>query len=182
MWVIESPHHRACGSVPRRFNSVKCPSSIGRLDDGLARGNSALAPGPRGFTSVSQGKVPCWNWLPCSLPMDPAATGRSLPFGPSVRVWPHLLCPQLTSAVRSESLPRLSVHFRGTPLPRTHRRPPGVSSLSFGAQPLALRCWRLMDMDFVLSRPRVPPSRLPIPFLFVGSPLCSTLPSDPPSR
>ena len=32
-------------------------------------GNSALAPGPRGFTSASQVKVPCWNWLPCSLPI-----------------------------------------------------------------------------------------------------------------
>jgi hypothetical protein len=42
----------------------------------------------------------------------------------------------------------------------THRRSPGVSSCAFGAQPLDLRLWPLMDMDFVLSCALVRPQRL----------------------
>src|SRR6202048_3198368 len=39
-----------------------------------------------------------------------------------------------------------------------------------------------MDMDFATSCPLVRPALPPIRFLFVGSRLCSTLPSDGPSR
>src|SRR6266700_4866107 len=39
-----------------------------------------------------------------------------------------------------------------------------------------------MDMDFATSCPLVRPGLPPIRFLFVGSRLCSTLPSDSPSR
>ena len=42
----------------------------------------------------------------------------------------------------------------------THRRSPGVGSYAFGAQPLDLRLWPLMDMDFVLSCALVRPQRL----------------------
>src|SRR5215218_8260713 len=57
-----------------------------------------------------------------------------------------------------------------------------LSSTAFGAQPPNLQPASLMDMGFVVScqlaRRRMPLIR----FLFIGSHLCSTLPSDPASR
>src|SRR5215213_7375997 len=64
----------------------------------------------------------------------------------------------------------------------TRNRSPEVSSTAFSAQPPDLQPAPLMDMGFVvicqLARRRMPPIR----FLFIGSHLCSTLPSDPASR
>ena len=71
----------------------------------------------------------------------------------------HLLCRLLTPTVRSGTIAGLSVPFRHY-LDGTHCRSPGVSSCAFGAQPLDLRLWSLMDMDFVLSRALVRPQRL----------------------
>src|SRR5438093_12821256 len=42
----------------------------------------------------------------------------------------------------------------------TPRRSPGVSPCTVDAQPLDLRLWSLMDMDFVLSCALVRPQRL----------------------
>ena len=71
----------------------------------------------------------------------------------------HLLCRLLTPTVCSEAITDLSVPC--TPRPAgTYRRSPGVSSCAFGAQPLDLRLWSLMDMDFVLSCALVRPQRL----------------------
>jgi len=71
----------------------------------------------------------------------------------------HLLCPLLTPTVCSGTITGLSVPCRPWPA-GTHRRSPGVSSCTFGAQPLDLRLWPLMDMDFVLSCALVRPQRL----------------------
>src|SRR5215216_2109079 len=64
----------------------------------------------------------------------------------------------------------------------TRNRSPEVSSTAFGAQPPNLQPAPLMNMGFVvtcqLARRRMPLIR----FLFIGSHLCSTLPSDPASR
>jgi len=71
------------------------------------------------------------------------------------------------------------------PIMRQQYRPPGVSRflwLTFSTQPLNLRVRLLVNMDFVISRKLVPPWRLTIQFLFVGSYLCYTLPSDPASQ
>src|SRR3954467_775662 len=64
----------------------------------------------------------------------------------------------------------------------TRRRPPEVSSTAFTAHPPDLQPGPLMDGDFAVSRPLVRPGLPPIRFLFVGSRLRSTLPSDPASR
>src|SRR5215208_4657167 len=65
---------------------------------------------------------------------------------------------------------------------RTRNRSPEVSSTAFSAQPPNLQPAPLMDMGFVVScqlaRRRMPLIR----FLFIGSHLCSTLPSGPASR
>jgi len=58
----------------------------------------------------------------------------------------------------------------------------GVSSTAFLARPPDLQPRPLMDMDFVVNRPLVRPDLPPIWFLFVGSRVCSALPSDGPSR
>ena len=51
-----------------------------------------------------------------------------------------------------------------------------------GAHPPDLQFWPLMEMDFANACPLVRPVLPRIRFLFVGSRLCSTLPSDGPSR
>jgi len=65
---------------------------------------------------------------------------------------------------------------------RTRGRSLGVSSTAFIAHPPDLQFWPLMDMDFANPCPLVRPALPRIRFLFVGSRLCSTLPSDGPSR
>ena len=75
-----------------------------------------------------------------------------------------------------------SPHGSLSPQSETRRRSPGVSSAVFTAHPPDLQPWPLMDMDFavkcLLIRPELPHIR----FLFVGSRLRSTLPSDATSR
>src|SRR3982074_2492131 len=64
----------------------------------------------------------------------------------------------------------------------TNGRSPEVSSTAFRTQPPNLQPAPLMDMGFVvicqLARHRMPLIRL----LYIGSPVCSTLLSDPASR
>ncbi len=63
----------------------------------------------------------------------------------------------------------------------THSRSPEVSSTAFRTQPPNLQPAPLMDMGFAvigpLARHRMPQIR----FLYIGSYVCSTLLSDPPS-
>jgi len=64
----------------------------------------------------------------------------------------------------------------------THSRSPEVSSTAFRTQPSDLQPVPLMDMGFTVSCP-LARHRMPhIRFLFIGSHVCSTLPSDPASR
>jgi hypothetical protein len=69
-----------------------------------------------------------------------------------------------------------------SPVAETRRRSPEVSSTAFTAHPPDLQHGPLMDEDFAVSRPLVRPGLPRIRFLFVGSRLRSTLPSDPASR
>src|SRR5208283_732860 len=70
-------------------------------------------------------------------------------------------------------------HSTLSPVSRTSSRSPEVSSTAFRTQPPNLQPMPLMDMDFAdassLVRHRMPPIR----FLYIGSCVCSTLPSDP---
>jgi hypothetical protein len=87
------------------------------------------------------------------------------------------LRPLLTSAPRSDGLSAVSVAAMAT-----RGRSLGVSPTAFIAHPPDLQFWLLMDMYFATSCPLVRPALPHIRFLFVGSRLCSTLPSDGPSR
>lgn len=109
-----------------------------------------------------------------------------LPFRGSVPLkrieFEPLLCPLLTSVPRSADLAISSVEARTQALASTRHRPPEVSLTIFHAQPPNLQSRSLMDLDFAINgwlvRPRLPRIR----FLFIGSRIRSTLPSDPASR
>ena len=64
----------------------------------------------------------------------------------------------------------------------TNGRSPEVSSTAFRTQPPDLQPVPLMDMDFAVICPLVRHRMPHIRFLFIGSYVCSTLLSDPPSR
>ena len=84
------------------------------------------------------------------------------------------LRPLLTSASRSRHL--------ATPSPdRTRCRSPGLSLTTFVTHPPDLQHRPLMDRTLRLPA-LVQPALPPIRFLFVEPRLCSTLPSDDPSR
>ena len=89
----------------------------------------------------------------------------------------RLLCRLLTSAPRSGGLSTASVAVGAT-----RGRSPGVSSIAFGAT-TAGSTLRALDgyglRDSLPARPALAPR---IRFLFIGSHLCSTLPSDLTSR
>ena len=64
----------------------------------------------------------------------------------------------------------------------THSRSPEVSSTAFRTQPPDLQPVPLMDTDFAVSGQLVRHRMPQIRFLYIGSYVCSTLPSDPASR
>ena len=108
----------------------------------------------------------------------PPSSGGRRDFNPpnQCAAW-RTLCPLLTSAPRSRALRTRSVRDC-----RTRRRPPEVRPIAFTAHPPDLPPRPLMAADFAISRSLVRPGRPRIRFLFIGSRLCSTLPSDPASR
>jgi hypothetical protein len=104
---------------------------------------------------------------------------------PSTRILP---CSALRS-LQASTMPSADFcrpvgmdHSTLSPESGTDGRSPEVSSTAFGAQPPGLQPAPLMDMDFAVMCPlvryRMPHTR----FLSIGSPLCSTLLSDPVSR
>jgi hypothetical protein len=64
----------------------------------------------------------------------------------------------------------------------TMNRSPEVSSTAFRAQPPDLQPGPLMDMGFAVMCPLAQPRMPHIRFLFIGSRICSALPSDATSR
>src|SRR5206468_6765657 len=77
---------------------------------------------------------------------------------------------------------RLFNHSTLSPDSGTNGRSPEVSSSAFDAQPPDLQPVPLMDTDFAVHCPLVRHRMPQIRFLYIGSRLCSTLPSDPTSR
>ena len=126
------------------------------------------------------------------LPIYPS-DARGGPFGPSCRPFPPRATPTV-SPLSGECPDRVGRRHRPTMpsadfclllarlIPGEPGRSLGVSSTAFLARPPDLQPRPLMDMDFVVNRPLVRPDLPPIRFLFVGSRVCSALPSDGPSR
>jgi len=105
-----------------------------------------------GFTCSLEGDAPCE--VICLLGL--LISSRS--YSPLSTVWTFSNClPNMSAA---DFCGRVKVDCSTLSPSRTYRRPPGVSTHTFGTQPLDLRCRYLMDMDFVISCSLVPPSRL----------------------
>src|SRR5271166_5271624 len=69
-----------------------------------------------------------------------------------------------------------------SPASGTCNRSPAIRLTAFNAQPPNLPPALLMDVDLAVIGQLVQRRRPHIRFLFIGSRLCSTLPSDPASR
>ena len=102
-------------------------------------------------------------WFFCRLP----PTSRK-PYWPLLIVWAFVRTLRITTpsadfcaAVRE---PRDPLSGGSA----TRRRPPEVSLASFDARPPDLQPRRLMDMDFAVCCPLVPPRLPPIRFLYIG--------------
>src|SRR5262245_11873375 len=149
----------AARMLPRsHISSMRFSPNIGRSMSCLAGSESTLAPSPRGFTPASQLKANWIGWLSC-ISLSRGNVYWPLQTVQAFSAHEHLLCRLLTPTVRSDPIAGFSVPLRPSPA-GTHCRSPGVSSYAFGAQPLDLRLWPLMDMDFVLSCALVRPQRL----------------------
>src|ERR1051325_1033155 len=121
------------------------------------------------------------SWVFCRLSPMSRAAYSPLPL-PSARrtVWAFVRCRTTTPAAdfcRPIRLDRSTL----SPDSGTNGRSPEVSSTAFRTQPPDLHPVPLMDMGFAvmcpLARHRMPQTR----FLYIGSHVCSTLLSDPPS-
>ena len=122
------------------------------------------------------------------MPLRPCEPRLFLPFRVSVPLkrvgFACLLCPLLTSGVRSPFLAERSVRVVAARqfLPNTRQ----ISQGKFGnlhRTPARIYSTGLRWMgDFAVLWQLVPPALPTIRFLCVGPRLCSTLPSDPASR
>src|SRR5438876_1074434 len=146
-------------------SSIKVSPNIGRSAGGFARGNSALAPGPCGFTPASQLKVPWWNLLPCSLPISSRSSS------PLSTVWafsegwasPSMPAADFCGALRADSSPlsQFPWHATSQDLPQTSRGKLAYSRYTTaGFTLLALDGYGLCDLT--LTRPAFTPS-YPVP-------------------
>jgi hypothetical protein len=134
--------------------------NIGFSVGGLAPGNSALAPGPCGFTPASQLKVPCWILLPFSLPI------KSRSYSPLATVWafsedrasPIMPAADFCGTVRvnSSTLSQFPWHATSQDTPQISRGKFDSSRYTTaGFTVLALDGYGLRDLT--LPRPAFPP-------------------------
>ena len=102
---------------------------------------------------------------------------------PSLRrtVWAFVRCRTTTPAADFCRPVRMDRSIL-SPDSRTNGRSPEVSSTAFRTQPPDLQPVLLMDMGFAVSGPLAQHRMPQIRFLYIGSHVCSTLPSDPASR
>src|SRR5215472_1298121 len=121
------------------------------------------------------------SWFFCCLSPMSCAAYSPLPL-PSLRrtVWAFVRCRTTTPAAdfcRPVRMDRSTL----SPDSGTNGRSPEVSSTAFRTQPPDLQPVLLMDMDFVITCSLVQHRMPQIRFLYIGSYVCSTLLSDPPS-
>src|SRR5438067_10969895 len=101
---------------------------------------------------------------------------------PSLRrtVWAFVRCRTTTPAADFCRPVRMD-HSTLSPDSGTNGRSPEVISTAFRTQPPDLQPVLLMDMDFVINCSLVQHGMPQIRCLYIGSYVCSTLPSDPTS-
>src|SRR6266849_421245 len=171
----------ACSSPARRL-----PPSTVRQWPGFQIGTS-----PRVIRSLPQRPSELHSYSP---PGRPALAGSSAACLSRVAPLTHHSHYPLAGTVRAfaafaTTLPSADFcrpvranHSTLSPDSGTNGRSPEVSSSAFDAQPPDLQPVPWMDTDFAVNCPLVRHRMPQIRFLYIGSRLCSTLPSDPTSR
>src|SRR5437763_10368722 len=134
-----------------------------------------------GASPLSSSRKANTSWFFCRLSSMSRAAYSPLPL-PSLRrtVWAFVRCRTTTPAAdfcRPVRMDRSTL----SPDSGTNGRSPEVSLTAFRAQPPDLQPVPLMDMGFAIISPLARHRMPQIRFLYIGSHVCSTLLSDPPS-
>jgi hypothetical protein len=141
---------------------------------------------PCAFRSLRQESLELHSAPPRQRPAiagSSAACRASSPaaYSPLPAVWAFAACA--TTMPAADFCRTVRVHlYTLSPDSGTCSRPPVIRTTAFNAQPPHLPPAPLMVVDFAIACPLVRRRRPHIRFLFIGSRLCSTLPSDPASR
>ena len=187
-WGPHGPHPPTppCVRVrTRRFNGLEQtdlgaratrPLRAGSSDSGCAVRTSVPSPrAPPDSPGLSHAKGSV-SWIFCRIARMSLPSYYPCPlFGPS-SAKPTTM-PSADFCVAVTCLTTRSVR-----LGRTQRRSPRVRPTAFPAHPPNLPPRRIDDADFAITGSLVRSGRPRIRFLFIGSQVCSTLPSDPASR
>ncbi len=187
-WGPHGPHPPTppCVRVrTRRFNGLEQtdlgaratrPLRAGSSDSGCAVRTSVPSPrAPPDSPGLSHAKGSV-SWIFCRIARMSLPSYYPCPlFGPS-SAKPTTM-PSADFCVAVTCLTTRSVR-----LSRTQRRSPRVRPTAFPAHPPNLPPRRIDDADFAITGSLVRSGRPRIRFLFIGSQVCSTLPSDPASR
>ena len=121
------------------------------------------------------------SWFFCRLSPMSRAAYSPLPLPSSRRtVWAFVRC-RITMPAADFCRPVRMDHSTLSPDSGTNGRSPEVSSTAFRTQPPDLQPVPLMDMGFAVICPLAQHRMPQIRFLYIGSYVCSTLLSDPPS-
>src|SRR5579872_4667565 len=173
----------ACLQFSRsQTSSINCSAMAGLSVPRFPADDSVPSQEAIGASLLLSSRKANTSWFFCRLSSMSRAAYSPLPL-PSLQrtVWAFIRCRTTTPAadfcrpVRMDRSPL-------SPGSRTNDRSPEVSSTAFRTQPPNLQPVSLMDMGFAiigpLARHRMPHIR----FLYIGSHVCSALPSDPASR
>src|SRR5580658_986498 len=173
----------ACLQFSRpQTSSINCSAMAGLSIPRFPADDSVPSGRPFGASPLSSSIKANTSWFFCRLSSMSCAVYSPLPL-PSLRrtVWAFIRCRTTTPAADFCRPVRMDRSLL-SPDSGTNGRSPEVSSTAFRTQPPDLQPVPLMDMGFAvigpLARHRMPQIR----FLYIGSYVCSTLLSDPPSR
>src|ERR1035441_826324 len=172
----------ACLQFSRpQTSSINCSAIAGLSIPRCPADDSVPSGRPFGASPLSSSMKANSSWFFCRLSPMSRAAYSPLPL-PSLRrtVWAFIRCRTTTPAAdfcRPVRMDRSTL----SPDSRTNGRSPEVSSTAFRTQPPNLQPVPLMDMGFAITCPLARHRMPQIRFLYIGSYVCSTLLSDPPS-
>ena len=172
----------ACLQFSRsQTSSINCSSMAGLSVPRFPASDSVPSPDTLGASLLLSSRKANTSWFFCRLSLMSRAAYLPLPSTPfSGTVWAFVTCVTTTPSADFCRPVRTDCSFLSCDF-TTNRRSPEVSSTAFRTQPPDLQPVPLMDVDFAINCPLVRHRMPHIRFLFIGSYVCSTLLSDPPS-